>query len=54
VVSIYRVVNAPLSAYVDYLWAADGYIQPHHQEFVLPTGSMTLVIDLVSREVTPP
>jgi hypothetical protein len=43
---IYRVSKKPLAAYVDCLWLADGYMQPHAQEFVLPTGSMTLVVDL--------
>lgn len=42
----YRVHRQPLSACVDYLWSADGYMQLHAQEFVLPTGSMALVIDL--------
>ena len=36
----------PLSAYVSYLWVAESYVQPHAREFVLPTGSLTLVIDL--------
>lgn len=45
-VSIHRVSRTPLSAYVDYLWLADGYSQPHAQEFVLPSASMTLVVDL--------
>ena len=42
----YRVWRKPLSAYVDYLWVAEGYVQPHAREFVLPTASLTLVIDL--------
>jgi hypothetical protein len=25
---------------------AEGYVQPHPREFVLPAGSLTLVIDL--------
>jgi len=45
-VRIHRVSRTPLSAYVDYLWLADGYSQPHAQEFVLPSASMTLVVDL--------
>jgi methylphosphotriester-DNA--protein-cysteine methyltransferase len=45
-VRIHRVSRKPLSAYVDYLWLADGYMQPHSEEFVLPTGNMTLVVDL--------
>ena len=43
---MYRVWRKPLSAYVDYLWVAEGYVQPHAREFVLPTASLTLVIDL--------
>jgi AraC-like DNA-binding protein len=43
---MYRVWRKPVSAYVDYLWVAEGYVQPHAREFVLPTGSLTLVIDL--------
>jgi AraC-like DNA-binding protein len=43
---MYRVWRKPLSAYVDYLWVAEGYVQPHAREFVLPTGSLSLVIDL--------
>jgi len=39
-------VRTPLSAYVDYLWVAEGYVQVHARELVLPTGSMTLVVDL--------
>src|SRR5438552_10827641 len=42
----YRVRQRPLSGCVDYLWSADGYMQPHLQEFVLSTASMALVIDL--------
>ena len=43
---MYHVRTEPLSAYVSYLWVAEGYVQPHAREFVLPTGSLTLVIDL--------
>jgi hypothetical protein len=43
---MYRVWRKPLSAYVNYLWVAEGYVQPHAREFVLPTASLTLVIDL--------
>jgi AraC-like DNA-binding protein len=43
---IHRVSHRPLSDYVEYLWIVDGYFQPRAQELVLPTGSMTLVIDL--------
>lgn len=46
VADMYRVWRKPLSAYVDYLWVAEGYVQPHGRELVLPTASLTLVIDL--------
>jgi AraC-like DNA-binding protein len=42
----YQVWRKPLSAYVDYLWMAEGYVRPHAREFVMPTASLTLVIDL--------
>ena len=45
-VCIHHVSRKPLSDYVDYLWAAEGYVQPHAEEFVLPTCGMALVIDL--------
>jgi hypothetical protein len=43
---IYRVSREPLSGYVDCLWTAEEYAQPHAEEFVLPTGGMALVVDL--------
>jgi AraC-type DNA-binding domain-containing proteins len=43
---MYHVRREPLSTYVSYLWVAEGYVQPHAREFVLPTASLTLVIDL--------
>jgi len=43
---MYRVWKKPLSAYVDCFWVAEGYVQPHAREYVLPTASLTLVIDL--------
>jgi len=46
VTCIYRVCRTPLSAYVRYPWVAEGYVQLHAREFVLRTGSLTLVIDL--------
>jgi AraC-like DNA-binding protein len=42
---IYRVSTKPLSTCVDYLWLVDGYVQPHAREFVLPSASMSLVVD---------
>jgi AraC-like DNA-binding protein len=36
----------PLSEFVELMWIAEGYTQPHGQERVLPTGSMDLVIGL--------
>jgi AraC-like DNA-binding protein len=43
---MYRVWRKPLSAYVDCLWVAEGYVQPHARELVLPTAGLTLVVDL--------
>ena len=43
---MYPVWKKPLSAYVDCLWVAEGYVQPHAREFVLPSPRLTLVIDL--------
>ncbi len=46
---LYPVRRSPLSEYVDFLWMAEGYVQPHAQERVLPTGTTELVIDLDPR-----
>jgi len=43
---MYPVWRRPLSAYVSCLWVAEGYVQPHAREFVLPTASLTLIVDL--------
>lgn len=36
----------PLSNYADLLWLAEGYIQPHSRERLLPTGNMDMVLSL--------
>lgn len=36
----------PLSELVDSLWISEGYVQPHSQERVLPTGTMQLVFTI--------
>src|SRR5262249_21649244 len=51
-VCIYRMSREPLSGYVDDLWTAAGYVQPHAEEFVLPTGGMPLVIQVDNVECT--
>lgn len=38
--------GSPLSDFVDCLWIYEGYVQPHAQERVLPTGSMDLVFTI--------
>src|SRR6185503_9869300 len=41
-----HVPQPPLSDYVALVWLSEAYAQPHPQERLLPTGSMTLVICL--------
>lgn len=36
----------PLSNYADLLWLAEGYVQPHSRERLLPTGNMDMVLSL--------
>jgi AraC-like DNA-binding protein len=36
----------PLSDLVDFLWTYDGYLPPHAQERLLPTGTMELVFTM--------
>jgi AraC-like DNA-binding protein len=43
---IHTVMRPPLSEFVDFLWLAEGYMQPHATELVVPTGSMELVLNL--------
>jgi AraC-like DNA-binding protein len=45
--SAYRTVfRPPLADFVDGLWVSEGYVQPHAAERILPTGTMTLVLEL--------
>lgn len=41
-----HIPRPPLSDYVALVWLSEAYVQPHPQERLLPTGSMTLVIFL--------
>jgi len=41
-----RVTSAPLADYVDYLWLSEGYAPAHAAERVLPTASMSLVVEM--------
>ena len=43
-----RITQGPLSGYVEAVWLAEGYVQPHARERVLPTGTMSLIVDLSS------
>ncbi|HEX4024701.1 MAG TPA: helix-turn-helix domain-containing protein [Steroidobacteraceae bacterium] len=43
---IHKVNRRPLSDFVDFLWLSAGYVQPHAAERVLPTGNMSLILDL--------
>jgi len=42
----HKVTSLPLSDFVDLMWHAQGYVQPHPSERILPTGSMDLVLSL--------
>ncbi|MGN6184507.1 MAG: AraC family transcriptional regulator [Thermoanaerobaculia bacterium] len=42
----HRVPSPPLDAFVELLWGYDGYVVPHAQERLLPTGTIELVIPL--------
>ena len=44
--SIHTITTRPLSEFVDFLWLAEGYAQPHAAERILPTGRMDLVVNL--------
>jgi AraC-like DNA-binding protein len=45
--SAYRTVTGrPLSDFVEMLWLAQDYVQPHASERLLPTGRMNLVLSL--------
>ena len=41
-----HIPHAPLSEYIELFWLSESYAQPHPQERLLPTGTMTLVIFL--------
>lgn len=41
----HRVPGPPLSEYVALLWGDEAYAPPHKQEWLLPTGSMDLIVD---------
>jgi AraC-like DNA-binding protein len=41
-----RIPRPPLSEFVELIWLSENYLQPHPQERLLPTGTMTLVIFL--------
>ena len=43
---IHRITHGPLAELVEFMWLAEGYVQPHAAERVLPTGNMGLTIDL--------
>jgi AraC-like DNA-binding protein len=43
---IHVIRRRPLSDFVDFLWLAQGYVQPHAAERILPAGRMDLVISL--------
>jgi AraC-like DNA-binding protein len=40
--------GSPLSEFVDFFWAYDGYLPAHAQERLLPTGTMELVFTIDS------
>ncbi len=46
---IHRVTRRPLADFVDFMWLADSYVQPHAAEWLLPTGNMGLVLSLDDR-----
>jgi AraC-like DNA-binding protein len=46
-----RVPKAPLSSFVDSVWLAHGPTGPHTRERKLPTGTPTLVINLLEDEI---
>ena len=44
--SFRRINHLPLSRFVDFFWLAEGYLQPHGAERVLPTGCADLILSL--------
>jgi AraC-like DNA-binding protein len=47
---IHQVTRRPLAAFVDFLWLAEFYRQPHSLELILPTGTVDMVVDLAPSE----
>jgi AraC-like DNA-binding protein len=46
-VTFLRCINRlPLARFVDFFWLTEGYVQPHAAEWVLPTGSLDLILSL--------
>ncbi len=41
-----RLQRLPLSRFVDFFWLAEGYVQSHAAERVLPTGCVDLILSL--------
>jgi AraC-like DNA-binding protein len=44
--AIHRIIRQPLSLFVEYLWLSEDYLQPHAAERILPTGCMSLVMNV--------
>ncbi len=42
----HTVVSRPLSDFVEMMWLAEDYVQPHSSERLLPTGRMNLILSL--------
>ena len=47
--AICRINRLPLSRFVDFFWLAEGYVQSHRAEAVLPTGCVDLILSLDER-----
>jgi len=43
---VHRLRRLPLSRFVDFFWLAEGYVQAHAAERVLPTGCVDLILSL--------
>lgn len=46
----HRVPGPPLSEHVALVWGAQGYAPGHAQEWLLPTGSMDLIVDFQTNQ----
>jgi AraC-like DNA-binding protein len=44
-----RIHRLPLARFVEFFWLAEGYVQPHAAERVLPTGCVDLILSLDAR-----